>query len=168
MRIIALFPSTPAIDSYPAGSGVIWRRRSYCVEADFHNGLGNGELEMIMERSFQIHLPGNLPIYVDGMFNFQIFAGLWSEEAYWEIHEMLEYEWRKSDGKIRRGLWLLIQVVVSQIKWQMNQEDVSRRIIARVRDEFWSLFGHVPLDSYPVQLTDVLLKKIRILIQSNI
>jgi hypothetical protein len=168
LRIIALFPNKPYIKSFFDKSKVIWRHRTYCLEGDFHKALIDEEFDLIMHNSFQINIPENLPGDGDRKFIISVVRKLWEEEAFWEIHDLLEYQWKVAKYPEREKLWILIQLVVSQIKWQMEQKEISKRIVERNVKNFNELLGEGIEYSYPVKLAEAHWEIINKLIQSNI
>ncbi len=121
-----------------------------------------------MHNSFQINIPENLPGDGDRKFIISVVRKLWEEEAFWEIHDLLEYQWKVAKDPEREKLWILIQLVVSQIKWQMEQKEISKRIVERNVKNFNELLGEGIEYSYPVKLAEGHWEIINKLIQSNI
>ncbi|MGP6206992.1 DUF309 domain-containing protein [Cuniculiplasma sp. SKW3] len=97
-----------------------------------------------------------------------ILKRLWDEEAYWEVHDILEERWKISKGAERKKIWILIQLVISQIKWQMGQRETSKNIIDRNMKDFVELLGSHMSYQYPVKISEEQWRSIEKLIQSNI
>ncbi len=168
MRIIALFPNFLETDELKIKSKFILRKRSYCHELDFFNGIEKEDFPIIFNRSFSFSIPENLPIYVHGNFNFRILWILWDEEAFWQVHEMLEPAWKNSQGHTKRALWLIIRVVVAQVKFQMGQDRIHKEILYKIGEEFKDRFLEEPGLNYPFIPSIQLRQKIEDLIQANI
>lgn len=168
LRILALFPKEGEIKSFFDSKKVIWRQRTYCLEGDFHQKLSEGEFDLVMHLSFRIDIPGNFNSITNPESIINLIKNLWDEEAYWEVHDLLEERWKISKGEEKRKLWILIQLVISQIKWQMGQRETSENIINRNMKDFMEFFGSPMSYSYPVKISEEQWTPIEKLIQSNI
>ncbi len=168
MRIIALFPNLLEPDELNIKSKFILRKRSYCHELDFFNGIEKEDFPVILNRSFSFSIPENLPIYNQGNFNIRILWIMWEGEAFWQVHEMLESAWKNFQGDAKRALWLIIRVVVAQVKFQMGQYRIHKEILYKIGKEFKDRFLEEPGLNYPFIPSLQVRQKIEDLIQANI
>jgi hypothetical protein len=53
------------------------------------------------------------------------------EERYWESHNLLEELWKRNTGAKKKLIHDIIGIIVSQVKVQMDQWDVGKRVYER-------------------------------------
>lgn len=79
------------------------------------------------------------------------------EERYWETHNYLEELWKRHSGRAKLILHDIIGLIVSQIKFQMGQPEVGKKVYDRSisslsREGLESFVGRLPPEyCYPLK-----------------
>lgn len=81
------------------------------------------------------------------------------EERFWECHNLLEELWKRNSGNRKKLVHDVIGVIVSQIKVQMGQWEVGKKVYERTRKNLemsncGEIVKHLPTSfTYPVKIS---------------
>ena len=139
MRTIFGIPDSTAHFLDSVSSPWIRRKNSYGIEADFHKGVTGEEFSILSLHSLYISFPGAMVENL-GRLNFgALLKSLLSMERFWEAHEIMEIPWRKSsDPLLYHGF---IRILVSQVKWQMDQKTLVSGVLNQGINEITASTG---------------------------
>lgn len=132
----------------------IIRRHSDCSEVDFRFS-GDPKLSGIPDI-----LGANEISAVEENFSFlsaeEILSNatvLIRDERFWECHNYLEELWKRNSGQRKKLLHDVIGIVVSQIKMQMGQRDVGKRIYERSHNALSQMNAQAIIKQLPKDFT---------------
>jgi predicted metal-dependent hydrolase len=104
------------------------------------------EIDIMDSPDNVIKLLGN-PLFIIDTDNIQgNFKELFYECRFWEAHEVLEREWKKSSGELKKYFQALILICASMIKFLKKQYDVSDKLLQNAL----SLISELPKDLFPL------------------
>ncbi len=114
-----------------AGIKKIIRRTTYGQEIDYYSIPDKQTMPVIPGEKFRFNadLYDNEDFY-EG-FTREIFIEMNQQERFWELHEIMEHYWKISSGMKKKFLKEIIGILVSQVKWQMGQYEVSGLVLER-------------------------------------
>ncbi len=132
----------------------IIRKTTYGMELDFYNLPSNYEIPETKEEIFRIDTRDIQPCAC--LHDVPNILKLIQEERFWECHEIMEVRWRKLHGEERERMHMIIRLMVSQVKWQMSQFEVSVRVLKETLDKLetlvpWSKDQLIIDVSYPLK-----------------
>ncbi|MGP6220025.1 DUF309 domain-containing protein [Caldiplasma sukawensis] len=139
----------------------IKRRTTYGFEMDFFKGIPISLIEVIEKDSYFVSFPENINFHC--LINFNKIKMMIEKERFWEIHNLLEFFWRRKKDPDRLFLKGVIDICVSQVKVQMGQNNLCNRIMKRgeLEIENSGLSKHIEkiMDrkEYPVKFTNFFL-----------
>lgn len=114
-----------------AGTKKIIRRTTYGQEIDYYEIPDKQTVPVIRGEKFRF----NADLYENKEFYETLSTEmLWSmnqQERFWEMHAIMEYYWKMAVGSKRKFLRGIIGILVSQVKWQMEQYGVSGLVLER-------------------------------------
>ncbi|AWR94744.1 DUF309 domain-containing protein [Acidianus brierleyi] len=109
------------------------------------------EIDIIDSPDKVIKLLG-IPLFIVDTDNIQgDFKKLFYECRFWEAHEVLEREWKKSSGELKKYLQALILICAAMIKFLKNQIDISDKLLQNAL----SLISELPKDLFPFFYVDI-------------
>lgn len=132
------------VDPFPDMKKIV-RKTSYGMEIDLYDvpidleiSPSSYEVYRIDKREIQPCLCGK---------DVAIILNLMENERFWECHEFMEDKWKTLHGEKKELLHLTIRLVVSQVKWQMGQPEVSSRIMKETLERIRAILGE-PQEDY--------------------
>lgn len=155
MRLIVGYFGIP-----PETTGIkkIFRNTTYGQEIDYYSIPDKQTVPVTGAEKFRFNadLYDNEDFY-EG-FSLEIFEEMNQEERFWELHEIMEHYWKIAYGSKKKFLKGIIGILVSQVKWQMGQYEVSGLVLERnlllieKETKFWRK-DIVNGESYPIFFT---------------
>ncbi len=111
---------------------LIIRKHSESIELDFRyqGDLGNSGILSLIGKCDLLKVEDDFSSLSSSEILFKT-NELIKEERYWECHNYLEELWKRYSGHKKRMIHDLIGLIVSQIKWQMDQWEVGKRVYER-------------------------------------
>lgn len=125
-------------DPFPDMKKIV-RKTSYGMEIDLYDVPVNLEISPASEEVYRIDTREIQPCLCER--DVAIILYLMENERFWECHEFMEDKWKKLHGEKRELLHLVIRLVVSQVKWQMGQPEVSSRIMKETLEKLRAILG---------------------------
>lgn len=143
------------IDPLPKMKKII-RRTSYGMEIDLYDVPSDLDISPYAEEVYRIDTREIQPCLCEK--DIAIILNLMENERFWECHEFMEDEWKMLHGEKRELLHLIIRLVVSQVKWQMGQFEVSSKIMNETLEKMSEIMGPSQEDliyglPYPIRPT---------------
>lgn len=109
----------------------ITRRTVYGEELDFYDLNPDDDISNSDNEKFRF----DADVYDDDnfyrTFSIKKFIAMNKDERFWEMHEIMEHYWKRSKGRDKMILQEIIGLLVSQVKWQMGQFEVSKNVLVR-------------------------------------
>ncbi|MCL4356950.1 MAG: DUF309 domain-containing protein [Candidatus Thermoplasmatota archaeon] len=171
MRLICGIPSANTKALQCLRSSFISRRTTYGTEADFFNGATDSDLKTLSTISlFRAYPELERENLNRENFSSQLLSFL-EMERFWEAHEIMEVPWKKCKDK--SPIHGFIRILVSQVKWQMRQEELYDGILeegmAEIRKSMkLGVADIVSVKEYPVKFRERFLKEIIRIAEANI
>ncbi len=126
------------VDPFPDMKKIV-RKTSYGMEIDLYDMPVDLEINPASEEVYRIDTREIQPCLCGK--DVAVIINLIENERFWECHEFMEDQWKTLHGEKRELLHLIIRLVVSQVKWQMGQPEVSRRIMKETLEKIGELLG---------------------------
>ena len=171
MRLICGVPAANTKALLSLRSKFICRRTTYGTEADFFDGVTDVDFRTLSTISLFTSYPESETQNLSRENFSQKLLSLLEMERFWEAHEIMEIPWRKCRDK--SPIHGFIRILVSQVKWQMKQEDLYDRVfeegVREIRNSLHLEYEDIVTGKeYPVKFSGRLLKEIISISEANI
>lgn len=146
------------------GHFFIQRRTTYGFEIDFYKGIPLIIFDYLKKFSYFISFPENANF--NRWMCLNKIKMLVEMERYWEIHNILESFWKRKIDPEKLFLKGVIDICVSQVKVQMGQSGISKKIMTRGELEIKQsglskyIVNIMDRKEYPARFTNLLLLNI--------